>query len=263
MLSHRSPQRGVLRGGVGRSNIRRDEFASWGRFSRRGRRAISTAVEMHLDLLLDDVERPIDSLDPHRDGPTGLLDDVLSALDDVQGDRGQSRRPLRCPRAKAQRRRDPTGLPLDVVQLPPQRSRRRRDANLTGFDVVEPARRRRRDRPTGLAQSLWTAVETGLSAACHFSTTSSSRLDVVEPSEVGISTTSRTSRRRPVGTRRRPTGTGPISTAVEMSPGQSSTPSRSYRFASQRRPIAPSTVSTSSCRHSTTSKGAGADLDGR
>ena len=180
MISHRSPQRGVLRGGVGRSNIRRDEFASWGRFSRRGRRAISTAVEMHLDLLLDDVERPIDSLDPHRDGPTGLLDDVLSALDDVQGDRGQSRRPLRCPRAKAQRRRDPTGLPLDVVQLPPQRSRRRRDANLTGFDVVEPARRRRRDRPTGLAQSLWTAVETGLSAACHFSTTSSSRLDVVE-----------------------------------------------------------------------------------
>ena len=118
MLSHLSPQRGVLRGGVGRSNIRRDEFASWGRFSRRGRRAISTAVEMHLDLLLDDVERPIDSLDPHRDGPTGLLDDVLSALDDVQGGRGQSRRPLRCPRAKAQRRRDPTGLLLDVVQLP-------------------------------------------------------------------------------------------------------------------------------------------------
>ena len=154
MLSHLSPQRGVLRGGVGRSNIRRDEFASWGRFSRRGRRAISTAVEVHLDLLLDDVEKPIDSLDPHRDGPTGLLDDVLSALDDVQGDRGQSRRPLRCPRAKAQRRRDPTGLPLDVVQLPPQRSRRRRDANLTGFDDVEPARRRRRDRPTGLAQSL-------------------------------------------------------------------------------------------------------------
>ena len=120
MLSHLSPQRGVLRGGVGRSNIRRDEFASWGRFSRRGRRAISTAVEMHLDLLLDDVERPIDSLDPRRDGPTGLLGNVLLALDDVQRGRDQSRRPLRCPRrAKAQRRRDPTGLLLDVVQLPP------------------------------------------------------------------------------------------------------------------------------------------------
>ena len=113
---------------------------------------------MPLGLLLDVVEMPIDGLDPRRDGPTGLLGDVLLALDDVQRGRDQSQRPLRCPRAKAQRRRDPTGLLLDVVQLPPQQSRRRRDANLTGFDDVEPARRRRRDRPTGLAQSLWTPL---------------------------------------------------------------------------------------------------------
>ena len=39
---------------------------------------------MPLGLLLDVVEMPIDSLDPRRDGPTGLLDDVLLALDDVQ-----------------------------------------------------------------------------------------------------------------------------------------------------------------------------------
>ena len=74
---------------------------------------------MPLGLLLDVVEMPIDGLDPRRDGPTGLLGDFLLALDDVQRGRDQSRRPLRCPRAKAQRRRDPTGLLLDVVQLPP------------------------------------------------------------------------------------------------------------------------------------------------
>ena len=62
---------------------------------------------MPLGLLLDVVEMPIDGLDPRRDGPTGLLGDVLLALDDVQRGRDQSRRPLRCPRAKAQRRRDP------------------------------------------------------------------------------------------------------------------------------------------------------------
>ena len=56
----------------------------------------------------------------------------------------------------------------------------------------------------------------------------------------------RPAQRRPVRTRRRPRGTGPISTAVEMSSGQSSTPSRSYRFASRRRPVAPSMISTSS-----------------
>ena len=39
---------------------------------------------MPLGLLLDVVEMPIDSLDPRREGPTGLLDDVLLALDDVQ-----------------------------------------------------------------------------------------------------------------------------------------------------------------------------------
>ena len=75
-----------------------------------------------------------------------------------------------------------------------------------------------------------------------------SRRRPVAPSTVSTSSRwpYRPARRRPVGTRPRPTGTGPISTAVEMSPGQSSTPSRSHRFASRRRPAAPSTVSTSS-----------------
>ena len=72
--------------------------------------------------------------------------------------RDQSQRPLRCPRAKAQRRRDPAGLLLDVVQLPPRQSRRRRDGPTNLLDDVEPARRRRRDRSTGSAQSLCTPL---------------------------------------------------------------------------------------------------------
>ena len=110
----------------------------------------------------------------------------------------------------------PLGLLLDVVQLPPQQSRRRRDANLTGFDDVEPARRRRRDRPTGSAQSLSTPLSGD-----------SRRLVISRRRRRADSTSSNPS--RSVSRRRREhldvalsaldpvrRGRGPISTAVEM-----------------------------------------------